>query len=155
MADEGDRFWNDNVNDIAIAWLAHGARGVPRTREDTVLAASTSAASGSAAAHFPPPPPHVAQRTRGRGRNGGGSGSSHNNNAPEKGGKHKAKNDGKAKGNKGKGRRFIMDDKGNPPCFAWNDNNEPCGGSSAACVNGRAHKCTTCRADHPQHQHRN
>ena len=168
VADEDEKYWNENVRNPAMSWLAHGSRGAPRSREETV---AEIAVSGGAAALLPEtslPRRSVmmadsknrawgqgASKTAQSRRTSRESSAQSSRWTGKKGkGGSKGKPDRSKKGSGKKGRTITTDAEHKPLCFAFNDGNPPCGGSAkgATCPKGMVHRCTVCRGDHASHE---
>ena len=165
-------YWNRQVRNLAVAWLARGRKGAPQTREQliteqaftgggsstTAEAIATEVPAGATLVAGKPSPPGLGvsksavKRRRllqelaqhqGKG-NGGGKGKGKGN------GGGKGKGNGGGKGGKDKSRANkgtnTQDAQGNQLCFAWNNGNGACGSlpPGSACPNGRTHACTIC-----------
>jgi len=139
-----ETFCRTQVHTPALAWIASGSHGVPKTPAEQL---ASSSLQGGLAAIAPVmendtgtkgTPPSNRRKKRKWGKGGGDDGEDHK---PSKG------SGGKKGGSKG---------NGGQKCFAWNNGNAPCGdlapGQQCAAKVKRLHRCTKC--DSPGHPSR-
>ena len=145
-----ENFWRTQVHTPALAWIASGSHGTPRTPAEQLASSSMQGGLSSIAPVMEsdhgtkvPNPNNINGRRKRRktgGKGGGEDGENPRSTRPSPGGK---------KGGS----------KGNAPqkCFAWNNGNAPCGdlvpGQQCAAKVKRLHRCTKC--DSPGHPSRN
>ena len=142
-----ENLWRIQVHTPALAWIASGSHGVPKTPAEQLAASSMQ---GGVAAITPvvesdqgTKAPNGNNRRRKRKSGGKGTGETGEDHAPSK-----PSHGGKKGGGKG---------GGGQKCYAWNNGNAPCGdlapGQQCAGKVKRLHKCTIC--DSPGHPSRN
>jgi hypothetical protein len=145
MLAKDETFWRTQVHTPALAWIASGSHGVPKTPAEQL---ATNALQGGISAIAPvmendsgtkaSPGPSNRRKKRKWGKGGGEDGE---DSRPTKG------QGGKKGGSKG---------SAGQKCFAWNNGNAPCGdlapGQQCAAKVKRLHRCTKC--DSPGHPSR-
>jgi hypothetical protein len=154
VAAEDRVYWDTQVRDPGMAWLAQGCRGRVVGPEEAYLKRSdihvwnvqTEEPRRLQKRAWSPRRvkynPISDQGGSGGGRGGGGGRDGGGGGGVGQGGGtgFMAITDGKPKG-KGKSKK-----REEQACFAWNDREEPCGSAKEGdkCVNGRAHVCSVC-----------
>ena len=147
MLMEDERYWRDQVHTPAIAWMASGARGTPRSPAEKL--ALNYMKDGLEAAGQP-----VEKRGRSNSRSGkrkkrkNFSDKEENTPRGSFGGSQGGGSKSKGKGKGGKSPQL---------CYAWNDNTGSCAGLSAGAECKapvkREHRCTKCKSPgHPAYE---
>ena len=136
-----DQFWQNQVHGPALAWVASGSKGMPKTPAEQIASASLRGGMSTIA-------PAVEEVER----------------SPKRRRSNKDKKEPKKKRNGGDGTEESPKKSTRPggepkakekqKCFAWNNGNGPCGdlqpGQSCAAKIKREHKCTICNSPgHP------
>ena len=145
-------YWNENVRDIATAWMARGSPGVPLAPDEQLaqshlggkqnLSAPKDVRTGQGGQARPwgeGESRGAKQRKRAR-DSSKGSADSWGGAGKSKGKDKKGK--GKGKNTKGKG-KHTKDPAGTPICFSWGSKTGQCAGDGP-CQFGRVHICQWC-----------
>ena len=147
-------YWQENVKDLATAWIARGASGAPLTLDEMYANKGLREIGGAGALSAPTETPQ-----QGRGvRRPAGEGQSKNAKkrrremsysnpviAPAKG---NSKGKGKSQSGKGKKQKLLQaDTDGSELCYSWNNRKGSCAGDGN-CPNSRMHKCQICLGNH-------
>ena len=144
---EDERYWREQVHTPAIAWMAAGARGVPKTPSEKL---SLSYMRDGVEATMHPTDRRTKSNSQGKKKK------KRSNGDKEEHGYQKASGGGSQSGggkSKGKGKAG----KGPQLCYAWNDNTGNCAGLAAGAEckapTKRDHKCTKCKSPgHPAYE---
>ena len=182
IAEDRD-FWDKNVRNLAISWMARGRSGPLKTREQFITEYAVTGghqAMSTLNRNTEPPPGAVItghgspgaygagtsrtaiQKRKLREQSHAGGRGSHPYSPPPKGkGKNgKDKSKGRGGGGKGKGgdkgTRHLVTAQGKQICFSWNSGNGSCGNirPGPPCPNDRAHVCQIClSAEHASKDH--
>ena len=135
MAIRDNRFWETEVRELAVLWLARVQLPRPFISDDTILDE-----------HSSHPPPGMggggSESSRSRQRKGKGGSKGHTSFPPQQPPATKGRQKAKAKG-KGKGTKKGVD-KANEIC-----NNYNAGKCGVVCSAGRKHACSKCGGPHP------
>ena len=171
MAADDRTYWDEQVKDVALSWVARGAQGAPLSPDEIFASRGMREIGGVRALHPPQtetgldfgrgefsgtgpkraPGQGVSKTAKRRRRDQelissfktsqGGSRGSGNN----RGGGGKGR--GKSSKGKGKGKLHSKDDRGREICYSYNNRKGSCAGDGA-CPNGRSHICSICKGNH-------
>ena len=144
MLMEDERYWRDQVHTPAIAWMAAGGRGTPRSPAEKL---SLSYMKDGVEATMHPQERRTRSASPGRKKRKKHQSDKEDNN-------YQKANAGGSQGGSGKSKGKGKSGKGAQLCYAWNDNTGNCAGLApgAECKAQvrRDHKCTKCKSPgHP------